>query len=144
MASGLIASSPLSWQRFAMSPPRPQVVSIALFNQNQVLLIERARWTFPGGRVEQGEGLETAIRREIFEELQLELGDIAVSGPAPTAATGGQFDLTVFFADIATRDLDPDPAEIASFGWFDPRAELPRPTTPELEAVLTSILAKRS
>lgn len=101
-------------------------------------------WTFPGGRVEQGESLEVAIRREILEELQLEVGDVAVSGPAPSAATGGHFDLTVFFADIAARDLVPDPAEIAGFGWFDPRAELPHPTTPELEAVLASILAKRS
>lgn len=49
--------------------------SLALFVGEEVLLIQRARpplkgyWTLPGGRVEPGERAETAMRREISEEL---------------------------------------------------------------------------
>lgn len=113
-------------------------------------MIERARaplaghWTFPGGRVEPGETLETAVRREIVEELSLILTRIRPVGLAPREATGGHFDLTVFVADLADRAITPDPTEIARFGWFDPHGALPSPTTPGFGTVLDAIFRLRS
>ncbi|MFT6657985.1 NUDIX domain-containing protein [Maritalea sp.] len=53
------------------------VVSAALFDGDRVLLIERSNppykglWSLPGGRVEPGEELIDAIRRELLEETNL-------------------------------------------------------------------------
>jgi mutator protein MutT len=52
---------------------------------NKVLLTRRAPgqsledyWEFPGGKVEEGESLQECLKREIFEELgvQVMLGNI--------------------------------------------------------------------
>jgi len=54
------------------------VGGIVLLN-DQVLLAKRAQepgkgiWTLPGGMVELGESLEEALRREILEELSMEI-----------------------------------------------------------------------
>ena len=48
-----------------------------IFDQGRILLVERGReplkgwWSLPGGAVEVGERLETAIRREVLEETGL-------------------------------------------------------------------------
>jgi 8-oxo-dGTP diphosphatase len=62
------------------------VSAIALINdQNQVLYAQRPKgknmeglWEFPGGKLEPGETAETAIQRELMEELSLhvELDDL--------------------------------------------------------------------
>ena len=52
-------------------------VSIALWKENELLLVQRGKppfigsWSFPGGRVEPGEKLEEATRRELEEETGL-------------------------------------------------------------------------
>ncbi|MBI5281532.1 MAG: NUDIX hydrolase [Candidatus Solibacter usitatus] len=54
-------------------------VGAVVFNEGKVLLIERGQeplkgwWTLPGGLVETGERLESAVRREILEETGLEI-----------------------------------------------------------------------
>jgi len=48
-----------------------------IFRGNQVLLIKRSKapaegkWSIPGGVVHLGETLEEAVKRELFEEVQL-------------------------------------------------------------------------
>ena len=58
-----------------VQPTRPQLaVSGAIFRDGKVLLVRRARspgkgfYSFPGGRVEFGESLHTALHREVDEE----------------------------------------------------------------------------
>ena len=52
-------------------------VGALIFRRNRVLLVERGKeplmgyWSLPGGLVETGEQLETAIRREVLEETGL-------------------------------------------------------------------------
>ncbi len=63
---------------------RPEVcVGAVVRRGEEVLLIQRAnppqagRWSLPGGRVESGESLHDAVRREVFEETGI---DITVLG----------------------------------------------------------------
>ncbi|MFC5385719.1 NUDIX hydrolase [Aquamicrobium segne] len=60
------------------SLPEIPAVSVALLRGDRVLLVERGRapsqglYAFPGGKVEPGETLEEAARRELAEETALE------------------------------------------------------------------------
>lgn len=54
-------------------------VSIAVFKNDEVVLVQRGHppyegsWSFPGGKVQPGETLEQAARRELHEETGLEV-----------------------------------------------------------------------
>jgi 8-oxo-dGTP diphosphatase len=54
-------------------------VGAIIFRGDEVLLIKRGsrpslgKWSIPGGLVELGEGLDTAVRREVLEEVGLEV-----------------------------------------------------------------------
>jgi 8-oxo-dGTP diphosphatase len=68
-------------------PPRPQLaVSAAIFRDDKILLVRRARfpakgfYTLPGGRVEFGETLHAALRREVLEETALEIEIVGLAG----------------------------------------------------------------
>lgn len=57
------------------------IVCAALFNKENEILIARRKsekmlggfWEFPGGKLEHGEELESALKREIHEELSIEI-----------------------------------------------------------------------
>lgn len=59
-----------------------KAVSVAVFHGGKFLLVRRGRppafglYAFPGGKVEEGESLEEAVRREAMEETGGELADI--------------------------------------------------------------------
>ncbi len=59
-------------------------VSVALLRAGQVLLVRRGQapsrglYAFPGGRIEPGETVEAAARRELLEETGLAAGELAV------------------------------------------------------------------
>jgi len=57
-----------------------EVVAGLIFCDGQVLVCQRKenapfplKWEFPGGKVEKGEGYENALRRELREELGIEM-----------------------------------------------------------------------
>lgn len=57
-----------------------EVVCGIIFNNGQVLIARKApnksmagKWEFPGGKVEEGENPEQALKRELREELGMEV-----------------------------------------------------------------------
>ncbi len=66
-----------------MSVEKIEVVVAVIEKNGRVLLQERPAggllaglWEFPGGKVEPGEGLTAALRREVREELGVEIGEV--------------------------------------------------------------------
>jgi 8-oxo-dGTP diphosphatase len=92
-----------------VAPPlRPQLaVSAAIFRDGKILLVRRARfpargfYTLPGGRVEFGEMLHAALRREVLEETALEIEIAGLAGwreVLPGTSGGGHYLIMSFAA----------------------------------------------
>ena len=91
-----------------LHPPHPQLaVSAAIFREHKVLLVRRARspakgfYSLPGGRVEFGETLHTALGREVGEETGLKVEIIGLAGwreVLPAVAGGGHYLIMSFAA----------------------------------------------
>jgi 8-oxo-dGTP diphosphatase len=110
---------------------RPQLaVSAAIFRDGKVLLVRRARspgkgfYSFPGGRVEFGETLHTALHREVEEETALRIEIIALSGwreVVPRKPGHGHYVILSF----AARWTGGEPVlndELDDFKWLAPDA----------------------
>jgi 8-oxo-dGTP diphosphatase len=92
----------------AAHPQHPQLaVSGAIFRDHKVLLVRRARspgkglYSLPGGRVEFGESLHTALHREVDEETGLKIEIVAFTGwreVLPAAGGGGHYLIMSFAA----------------------------------------------
>lgn len=63
------------------------------------------KWEFPGGKFHDGEDAESCIRREIMEELAIEL-DLIRKLPVHSHAYGEKIiELTPFVCSVATGEL---------------------------------------
>ena len=92
----------------ASPPQRPQLaVSAVIFRDGKMLLLRRAKspglgfWSLPGGRVEFGESLHTALAREVDEEAGLKIDIVALAGwreVLPGAGGGGHYLIMSFAA----------------------------------------------
>lgn len=109
-----------------LSPHSPlPAVSVALVDGDRVLLVRRGRapakglFAFPGGRVEDGETLEQAARRELFEETGLAAGvlELVETLDIDAEPPGSPYRLHVFAARfVGGEPVAGDDAETA--GWF--------------------------
>jgi len=92
----------------ASPPQRPQLaVSAVIFRDDRVLLVRRAKspgkgfWSLPGGRVEFGESLHTALAREVDEETGMKIDIVGLAGwreVLPGAGGGGHYLIMTFAA----------------------------------------------
>ncbi len=91
-----------------VQPSHPQLaVSAAIFRDGKVLLVRRARspaegrYSLPGGRVEFGETLHTALHREVDEETALKIEIAGLAGwreVVPETSGGGHYVIMSFAA----------------------------------------------
>jgi ADP-ribose pyrophosphatase YjhB (NUDIX family) len=128
-------------------PSRPQIaVSAAIFRDGRILLVRRARspgkglYSLPGGRVEFGESLHTALHREVAEETALTIEIVELAGwreVLPTAAGGGHYLIMSFAARwVAGEPVLND--ELDDFSWRSPDAWGDLRTTEGLPGIVQS------
>jgi ADP-ribose pyrophosphatase YjhB (NUDIX family) len=110
-------------------PVHPQLaVSAAIFRDDKILLVRRARspakgfYSLPGGRVEFGETLHSALHREVDEETALKIEIIGLAGwreVVPAAPGGGHY-LIMSFAARWTAGEPVLNEELDDFRWLAP------------------------
>lgn len=98
----------LSFCKNAFSEESGHVLVICTYDGKWLLTRHRERgMEFPGGKVEQGEALEAAARREVFEETGAKLSDLKWLAEYRVAAPGDSFVKTVFLAEAGSVELQP-------------------------------------
>lgn len=96
-------------------------VAAVVVSGGHLLLVERGRppaagkWSVPGGRVEAGETLEEALRREVREETGVEVEPGQLLGFVERAAEGHHFVILDFAASAAAgaEEVVPVPGDDA-------------------------------
>ena len=116
----------------ADTPSQKPVLGVAavIWNDRQeVLLIRRTKeprkgqWSLPGGKVEFGEELEDAVRREVREETGLEIALLGLAGVAETMldASVGAADVHFVLIDYSARVVSGEAvaaSDAADATWF--------------------------
>lgn len=117
--------------RHLLRRPVVGIAAAARTADGRLLLIRRAdsgKWALPGGTLEWGETLRTAIERELFEETGaqvLELGELLGTYSAPERDPRFHAVTIVVAARVAEPDQSRvNPMEIREVGLFHD-AELP-------------------
>jgi 8-oxo-dGTP diphosphatase len=106
---------------------RTTIVVAGLLKREGLLLIGQRqegdrhalKWEFPGGKVEQGETPREALRREMREELGIEVvvgGEIARYEHAPR----GRAPLLLLFHRIESFTGEPAPGAFKQIVWEEP------------------------
>jgi len=113
--------------------PEPTVGGLILNDSGQVLLAKSSKWknrfTLPGGHIELGETIEEALKREIREEVGLEIKPIR-SLLMQEAIYSEEFYKPKHFifldylCETETADVKVDKDEIQESVWADPEKAL--------------------
>jgi 8-oxo-dGTP diphosphatase len=123
-------------------PSTPNAASVALLDRDKILLIERARepflgcWTLPGGRREPGESIEECAKREVLEEIGLQLFSLRAVLIMPV---GTSFQLAVFATKLFEGTIELSP-EVSRAEWVRPQSIGKLRTTPDLDKVLDRVM----
>lgn len=126
--------------------PVPAVNAAIMNDKNQVLLTRRSaeirepgKWCLPGGHLEVGEDWQTAIRREIQEEVGIEITRFFLMGiysdpkltvtPAPLpSGYHVQFLVALFRVTEFKGEISPN-YEVDAWEWVTPET-IPKPVLP--------------
>lgn len=139
----------------ARIPTAVQVVAIALIDGHGRVLLQKRRaggrhgglWEFPGGKVERGETPESALVREIAEELAIVVasGDFSEAGETTELPTSGSDRpaLVLKLYRCARWSGEPRCLDAEEIGWFTPSEAaaldvppLDRPFMEQLDAIV--------
>lgn len=110
-SDGLLGAAALIWNR-----------------RDQVLLVRHAAkpwfsgWATAGGSAQEGEGPEEALRREVREEVGLEIEVLGISKVFDLVLTDGAEEVRGYFVQYEARapseEVKPGP-EVEEARWFD-------------------------
>lgn len=120
---------------------RPLVaVGGVIINRNKILLVKRAHppnkdmWAIPGGKLEYGETLEDAVKREMLEETNLEVKVLNLLSLIQMIKEGFHYVILDFLCEIVGGNLNPasDAADAKFFSIEEVKNLNTSPTTKEM------------
>ena len=120
----------------------------AIFDESgRLLLIQRltepeaGAWGLPGGKIDFGEPARETARREIAEELgiEIEVGKLACISEIINAGDGRHWVSPIFFARLVSGEPRlMEPAKHGGFGWYSLDA-LPASITTPTKALVNAL-----
>jgi ADP-ribose pyrophosphatase YjhB (NUDIX family) len=136
---------PLLHAYWRVAQPQTRGVTCAITRDNEVLLVRHTYgdghlWGLPGGLMRSGESPSETARREIAEELGLEIKRWELIGTIRDREHGRHGLVFCLRAPAPAANLDLDAGEIAAAGWF-PRGALPEQTQKRTRAVMARLAA---
>jgi len=111
-----------------------------IINRNKILLIKRAHppnkdmWAIPGVKLEYGETLEDAVKREMLEEANLEVKVLNLLSVIQMIKEGFHYVILDFLCEIVGGNLNPasDAADAKFFSIEEVKNLNTSPTTKEM------------
>jgi ADP-ribose pyrophosphatase YjhB (NUDIX family) len=121
---------------------------VAVVEAHRLLLVRRARppgeglWAVPGGKVEYGESMIDAARREVREEtgLEVEIGEVVWAGDSlgPGHPPQWHYCLVDFMGRVTGGELRASD-DAALVGWFTLEEAAQLPLTSTMPALLSEL-----
>jgi 8-oxo-dGTP pyrophosphatase MutT (NUDIX family) len=103
--------------------PKSSGVKCIVFHGDNIILVRHSygtgAWAYPGGGINRGETAEQAARREVKEELGLEVISLDRLGEFTSTAEYKVDHVTCFKALVDKSDFLIDGKEIIEAGWFE-------------------------
>jgi nucleoside triphosphatase len=113
--------------------PEPTVGALVLNRKGEILLVRSHKWgdrlTVPGGHVEMGERLVDALKREVKEEVGLDVFDVKLlmiqeSIYAREFWRRRHFIFFDYVCRCRSENVTVDGSEIQGFEWLEPKRAL--------------------
>ena len=102
--------------------PSTHGAKIVLKNDGAILCVRHTyqpdTWTFPGGGMKRGENAEDTLRREVKEEVGIDLGNITYAGEFQATYDFKNDTVLVYCASVSNPFVICDRLEIAEAQWF--------------------------
>lgn len=125
---------PLYWPfvkaYFLYISPETWGVRIILTHKGQILFIKNSyglKYNFPGGGIGKNEDPEVGIRREVKEELGIDLGEVVyLDSIVPDIKYEYRKNtISIFTSELNNKDITINNLEVESAQWLDPSGRIP-------------------
>jgi 8-oxo-dGTP pyrophosphatase MutT (NUDIX family) len=116
----------LLWAYRSVAKPALHGVKCVLVDSDRILLVRHTygphEWDFPGGGLKRNESPLSAARREIREELGVDIDDWVMIGDVLSRFQRTNSTMHCFRAELHQPQLTLDRGEILTAQWFAPDA----------------------